>query len=175
MNRLRFIRPPAPLAVGFITLIVLPSLVLAAQDSPAALSHNSNAAVTVTDDARTFTLDNGIVKATVRKDSGSMGSLLYNGVEMMGGNGGYWEQAPEGAPTLTNTATIDPPPTAEHAPKSPSRALPEELRCSAAEPPAAAPIVTWRSATPLVAATAASTSTPSQGLPWPQTGWESKT
>jgi rhamnogalacturonan endolyase len=84
------------------------SLVLAAQVSPAALSHNSNAAVTVTDDARSFTLDNGIVKATIRKDSGSMASLIYKGVEMMGGNGGYWEQTPEGAPTLTNTVTIDP-------------------------------------------------------------------
>ena len=88
MNRLRFIRPPALLAVGFITLIVSTSLVLAAQVSAAAQSHNSNAAVTVTDDARTFTLDNGIVKATIRKDSGSMASLVYKGVEMMGGNGG---------------------------------------------------------------------------------------
>jgi rhamnogalacturonan endolyase len=108
MNTLRFIRPPALLAVGFITLIVSTSLVLAAQDSPAAASHNSNAAVTVKDDARTFTLDNGIVKATIRKDSGSMASLIYKGTEMMGGNGGYWEQTPEGAPTLTNTVTIDP-------------------------------------------------------------------
>jgi hypothetical protein len=94
------------LAAGFITLIA--SLGLSAQVSAAAQSHNSSAAVTVTDDARTFTLDNGIVKATIRKDSGSMASLIYKGVEMMGGNGGYWEQTPEGAPTLTNTVTIDP-------------------------------------------------------------------
>jgi rhamnogalacturonan endolyase len=108
MNTLRFIRPPTLLAVGFITLIVSTSLVLAAQVSLAAVSHNSNVAVTVKDDARSFTLDNGVVKAIIRKDSGSMGSLLYKGVEMMGGNGGYWEQTPEGAPTLTNTVTIDP-------------------------------------------------------------------
>jgi rhamnogalacturonan endolyase len=107
MNILQSIRPPARLAAGFITLIVSTSLMLAAQVSPAALSHNS-AAVTVTDDARTFTIDNGIVKATIRKNSGSMASLIYKGVEMMGGNGGYWEQTPEGAPTLTNTVTIDP-------------------------------------------------------------------
>lgn len=107
MNRLRLIRPPALLAAGFITLIVSTSLVLAAQVSAAAQSYNSSAAVTVTDDARSFTLDTAIVKATIRKDSGSTASLIYKGTEMMGGNGGCWEQTPEGAPTLTNTVTID--------------------------------------------------------------------
>jgi rhamnogalacturonan endolyase len=108
MNTLQSICTPACLAAGFIALILSTSFALAGQVSPAALGQDSNTAVTVTDDAHTFTIDNGIVKATIRKNSGSMSSLIYKGVEMMGGNGGYWEQTPEGAPTLTNTVTIDP-------------------------------------------------------------------
>jgi rhamnogalacturonan endolyase len=68
----------------------------------------SGAAVTVIDNGASWTLDNGIVKATIRKGSGSMASLVYRGVETMGGNGGYWEQTPQDAPQLTNTLTIDP-------------------------------------------------------------------
>jgi rhamnogalacturonan endolyase len=68
----------------------------------------SSAAVTVIDNGASWTLDNGIVKATIRKGSGSMASLVYHGIEMMGGNGGYWEQTPQDAPQLTNTITIDP-------------------------------------------------------------------
>ena len=68
----------------------------------------SSAAVTVIDNGASWTLDNGIVKATIRKGSGSMASLVFHGVEMMGGNGGYWEQTPQDAPQLTNTITIDP-------------------------------------------------------------------
>jgi rhamnogalacturonan endolyase len=68
----------------------------------------SSAAVTVIDNGASWTLDNGVVKATIRKGSGSMASLVYHGIEMMGGNGGYWEQTPQDAPQLTNTITIDP-------------------------------------------------------------------
>ena len=64
--------------------------------------------VSVTDNGTTWTLSNGIVKATIRKGSGSLASLVYRGVETMGGNGGYWEQTPQDAPQLTNTVTIDP-------------------------------------------------------------------
>jgi hypothetical protein len=42
------------------------ALMLGAQVSPAALNHDSNAAVTVIDDASTFTIDNGIVTAPQR-------------------------------------------------------------------------------------------------------------
>ncbi len=98
----------ASLRIGLITLLVSLPLRLAAQSTPAARDHDAHAAVTVQDENATFTLDNGIVKATIRKNSGSMASLLYKGVERMGGNGGYWEQTPEGAANLTNTVTIDP-------------------------------------------------------------------
>ncbi len=65
-------------------------------------------AVTVTDNGDSWTLDNGIVKATVSKDSGLMPSLKYQGAEVLGGNGGSWEHTPKGAPHLANTVTIDP-------------------------------------------------------------------
>jgi rhamnogalacturonan endolyase len=68
----------------------------------------STAAVTVLDNGASWTLDNGIVKTTIRKGSGSMASLVYRGVETMGGNGGYWEQTPQDAPQLSNSITIDP-------------------------------------------------------------------
>jgi len=64
--------------------------------------------VTVTDNGRSWTLDNGIVKATVNKDSGSMPSLLYHGFQTMAASGGTWEHSPQGAPQLTNSVTIDP-------------------------------------------------------------------
>jgi rhamnogalacturonan endolyase len=64
--------------------------------------------VTVTDNGRSWTLNNGIVKATINKDSGSMTSLIYRGIKTMRSGGGYWEQTPQDAPQLMNTLTIDP-------------------------------------------------------------------
>jgi rhamnogalacturonan endolyase len=64
--------------------------------------------VTVADNGSSWILDNGIVKATVNKDSGSMPSFLYRGMQMMGGSGGTWEHNPQGAPSVTNRITIDP-------------------------------------------------------------------
>ena len=57
----------------------------------------TSAAVTVTDNGRSWTLDNGIVKATIGKDSGDVWSLVYRGVEIMD-EGGYWERTPETRP-----------------------------------------------------------------------------
>jgi rhamnogalacturonan endolyase len=68
---------------------------------------NAAPAVTVTDNGRTWTLDNGIVKATINKYNGAMTSLIFHGINTMGG-GGYWEETPQGAPKLTQTVTIDP-------------------------------------------------------------------
>src|SRR5271170_3417215 len=72
-----------------------------------AMAADTDPAVTVTDNGRTWTLDNGIVKATINKGNGDMSSLVYHGINTMGG-GGYWEQTPQGAPKLTDTVTIDP-------------------------------------------------------------------
>jgi rhamnogalacturonan endolyase len=63
-----------------------------------------NAPVTVTDNGGAWTLDNGIVKATINKRNGRMTSLVYHGINTMGG-GGYWEQTP---PARTSALTIDP-------------------------------------------------------------------
>ncbi len=79
----------------------------AADSLPAIAKADVNAAVTVTDNGRTWTLDNGIVKATINKNNGNMSELVYKGINTMGG-GGYWEETPQGAPTLTDTVTIDP-------------------------------------------------------------------
>ncbi len=64
--------------------------------------------VTVTDNGDSWTLDNGIVKATIAKNSGLMPSLVYHGKNVLGGNGGSWEHTPNGAPSLNNAVTIDP-------------------------------------------------------------------
>jgi hypothetical protein len=54
---------------------------------------DQRAAVTLTDNGASWTLDNGIVKATINKGNGRMTSLIYHGINTMGG-GGYWEQTP---------------------------------------------------------------------------------
>ena len=56
--------------------------------------------VTVTDNGRSWTLDNGIVKAVIDKRNGDMNSLFYKGIDTMGhdqGQSGYWEQDPSAA------------------------------------------------------------------------------
>ena len=89
----------APLSLLALVLPTAPSC--AAQTAP-------KAPVTVTDNGRSWTLDNGIVKATITKDSGSMPSLIYRGVQIMAASGGTWEHTPQGAPQLTNSIDIDP-------------------------------------------------------------------
>jgi hypothetical protein len=74
---------------------------------PPVVKANVNNPVTVTDNGRSWTLDNGIVKATVDKNNGRLSALVYHGINTMHG-GGSWEETPQGAPILTNTITIDP-------------------------------------------------------------------
>ena len=76
--------------------IVAVSPVLVAQAGP----------VTVVDNDRSWTLDNGIVQATINKNSGSLASLVYKGFNT--GSRGIWEHTPQGAPQVTNVVTIDP-------------------------------------------------------------------
>src|SRR5208283_2122501 len=64
-----------------------------------------NAPVTLTDNGDSWTLDNGIVKATILKRNGNISSLVYHGVETQT-HGEYWEQVPSG--TVTARVTIDP-------------------------------------------------------------------
>jgi rhamnogalacturonan endolyase len=87
--------------LAFTALIVSAPPLRAAQAAAAA-----NAPVTVVDNGTTWTLDNGIVKVTVGKNSGFLGSLVYRGFDT--GSRGVWEHTPQGAPSVTNTITIDP-------------------------------------------------------------------
>jgi rhamnogalacturonan endolyase len=64
-----------------------------------------NAPVTLTDNADSWTLDNGIVKLSILKRNGNLSSLVYHGVEVLT-HGQYWEQVPAG--TVTARVTIDP-------------------------------------------------------------------
>src|SRR5208282_5345323 len=98
--------PRSLLASVFIAL-TLAVPVPRAGAAPVVAKPKTSAAVTITDNGRSWTLDNGIVKATIGKNNGDLWSLVYHGVETMGG-GGYWEQTPQGAPQLTDTVTIDP-------------------------------------------------------------------
>jgi rhamnogalacturonan endolyase len=72
------------------------------------------AGVTVTDNGRRWTLDNGIVKVLVDKRNGEMQSLIFKGIDTMGhdqGGAGNWEQDPSAAAQvngLTDSITIDP-------------------------------------------------------------------
>ena len=65
----------------------------------------ADAAVTLTDNENSWTLDNGIVKATINKGNGRMASLIFHGINTMNG-GGYWEQTPSGK--VTRSVTINP-------------------------------------------------------------------
>src|SRR4051812_42061255 len=76
---------------------------------------DASAPVTVTDAGNTWTMDNGIVKATINKRTGDLVHLYYKGMDTMGQNqgraGGYWEQDPSAAAKvggLTQSITIDP-------------------------------------------------------------------
>ena len=95
------------LAFAIISMSPAMPVLRAADGPPVVAKPAADAPVTVSDNGRSWTLDNGIVKATINKGNGNMTSLVYHGVETMGG-GGYWEETPQGAPQLTDTVTIDP-------------------------------------------------------------------
>ena len=99
-------------ALGAICLtFVLPALFLTAAAlraaEPAVERPRAAAPVTVVDNGRTWTLDNGIVRATINKRSGNLSSIISPADNTLGGRG-YWEQPPRDAPRLTPTVTIDP-------------------------------------------------------------------
>ena len=88
--------------------------VLRAADAPVVAQPAASAPVTIKDNGRTWTLDNGVVKAVIEKSNGSMNSLFYQGMDTLGhdqGQTGYWEQDPSAAAAsggLTDSVTIDP-------------------------------------------------------------------
>ena len=56
----------------------------AADALPKVAKPKGNIPVTVTDDGGAWTLDNGIVKATINKNNSNMPSLVYNGINTKG-------------------------------------------------------------------------------------------
>ena len=53
-----------------------------------------NDPVTLTDNGDSWTLDNGIVKATILKSNGNLTTLVYHGVSILNTRSEYWEQTP---------------------------------------------------------------------------------
>ena len=106
--------PRGLFAIAIISTVLAVPVLGAADAAPVAAKTEVSAAVTVTDDGRTWTLNNGIVKAVIDKRNGAMNSLLYKGIDTMGhdqGQSGYWEQDPSSAAAaggLTDSITIDP-------------------------------------------------------------------
>jgi len=101
----------ALLASVFIAMPLAAPMLCVADDSPVVAKPAVNDPVTVNDNGRTWTLDNGLVKAIVNKRSGSLESLFYQGFDTMGhdqGEAGVWEEDPSGAPNLKQSVTIDP-------------------------------------------------------------------
>ena len=77
----------------------------AAQVQPKVAKVMINSPVTLTDNGDSWTLDNGILKATLTKRDGNLTALVYHGVSILT-HGRCWEQSPSG--TVTARVTIDP-------------------------------------------------------------------
>ena len=105
MKTLPSAAPRGLLASALLAVTLAAPSLRAADGLPAVAKPNVNAPVTVTDDGGAWTLDNGIVKATISKRNGNMTALVYRGINTMG-QGGYWEQTPSGQ--VTQSLTIDP-------------------------------------------------------------------
>ncbi len=98
------------------SLLIFASLTLAcipnaaaqrpAATAPKVVKVTTNDPVTLTDNGDSWTLDNGIVKATILKSNGNMSSIFYHGINIIPGHSEFWEQTPAGA--VTATVTIDP-------------------------------------------------------------------
>ncbi|HVU39021.1 MAG TPA: polysaccharide lyase family protein [Opitutales bacterium] len=92
-------------------LAVLAMPALPAVDAPVVAKPTVNTPVALTDNGDSWTLDNGIVKITVAKNSGRLTSLNYHGRETLSRNSEGWEQYPTAAARtggLTDSVTIDP-------------------------------------------------------------------
>ena len=110
MHAPRLILPRQLLALSLTALaLALPAL-HAADAAPVVAKPATTTPVAVTDNGGTWTLDNGIVRVTINKRSGSVTSMRYKSIETIA-NGGIWEQTPTAAASiggLTDTLSIDP-------------------------------------------------------------------
>jgi len=100
---------PSPLLRPFLAAIIVAACIAAPAaraGAPVVAASEVSAPVTVADDGENWTLDNGIVKATVLKRSGKLVSVVYKGRELLNRNSESWEQLPGGQ--VTQSVTIDP-------------------------------------------------------------------
>jgi rhamnogalacturonan endolyase len=88
-----------------LTLFATAASLRAAPSLPPVATPTTNSPVTVTDNGSSWTLTNGLVKATISKRNSVITSLLYRGVEIVG-HPECWEQNPSGQ--ITASLTIDP-------------------------------------------------------------------
>ena len=72
--------PRGLLASAFISMALAVPALRAADGLPAVAKPAVNAPVTVTDNSGAWTLDNGIVKATISKGNGRMTALVFHGI-----------------------------------------------------------------------------------------------
>ena len=138
--------PAAPrglLASAFISMALAVPLLRAADGLPAVAKPAVNAPVTVTDSSGAWTLDNGIVKATISKGNGRMTALVFHGINTMARRRILGTNTSRCGPTVSRLIRRK---TAASAPRLTSRA-------------ALAGALTLNSATPWRAASAAFTPT----------------
>jgi rhamnogalacturonan endolyase len=88
-----------------ISFFLVVTMLNAAHAAPIVAQPATSTPVTITDNGNSWTLDNGIVKATINKNNGNMPSLIYHGVSIVG-RSEFWEQVPSGQ--VTPSVTIDP-------------------------------------------------------------------
>jgi len=86
-------------------LLVLAFVLPCAGAEPVVAKPVVDTPVTITSDEAVWTMDNGIIKATINRRNSHITSLIYHGINIMG-PGGIWEQAPSGQ--VTQSLTIDP-------------------------------------------------------------------
>jgi len=99
-------KPRSLVTAAFIAVILAFPALRATGQTPVVSKPSVDAPVTLSNDADTWTVGNGIVKATVLKRSGKLVSLVYKGMEILNRNSEGWEQYPTG--TVTQSVTIDP-------------------------------------------------------------------
>ena len=119
-----FVVSRALLASAFVSMALAAPVLRAADTAPAVAKPAIDTPVTLTDNGGTWTLDNGIVKATINKKNASLLSVIYHGIETLhpwisnGPDALHSPPTPEGSPipswqqmpsgTVTQSVTIDP-------------------------------------------------------------------
>jgi rhamnogalacturonan endolyase len=95
-----------PLLAALVSATLAAPASHASDSAPSVAIPSVKAPVVLADQGTTWTLDNGIVKATVLKSSGKLTSIVYQGREVLNGHSESWEQLATGK--VSQSVTIDP-------------------------------------------------------------------